>query len=757
MKGWLALAAVGLMLGVPAATGASYTQPGNGPERTGAIDFLGPQTNDTAFEVHLPGVPFGTPSVIDGQAYIVTLAADAWTDYEGATDGLTETALWRLDLSTGETERILDAEDRTIPIPFGGLTAERAMFIDFGTEELFNAEIASGEELWRVRPMPEDPRDHRGYNDLARVGNTLYIAFTAWGVDAPETPVGSTTVGLSPSYGLMAIDAGTGEAHWTRTINIQDDNFPPICCMSLAADEDHVYVYLRRGGDVEDITGGVGAGGEGVSYSVYESQYEIRAYSANGGFLWNRSDTAQQRVGVYTSRAGIQPLSAQGWGCCAYPAVADTAVHIRLDSFEAINPATGESVWTSEAGRSDQVQSQGSGGMGVRGDVAVATSTQTVYRLDATDGDMVWQNTETDQWYAGLPVTLDGDTAYVPLSWLGDDCFLDIGMEARDLETGKLLWRWWHESAVGRDNCGSNLRSADPGFGPGVMVWGDKDGTVTVLGTTNASLGAPPPEAEMYPPEGEEITLEVPEPEPGAFGPATRYKVDWGDGTISDWQDRPVFNHTYQDAETVQAHLMAGNEANQTSRTIVTMNVGQEAPTEPNWISERFAPGNQDMTFGILGILVAATGGAVGVTQRYRKRSRLQDELEAVEQAYEATKDRPLECEAQLTERKTHARGLVLDGELDEQQFGVVEQRIEELLKGVRMGAMEDEFDFLPHGLVKRAREMLADGTVSSLEREAFLQAVEEDEMLSSRQKAVVRDRIEAWHARDAGTGAGGR
>jgi hypothetical protein len=282
----------------------------------------------------------------------------------------------------------------------------------------------------------------------------------------------------------------------------------------------------------------------------------------------------------------------------------------------------------------------------------------------------------------------------------------------------------------------------------GIVAMLGTDDTVTVLGQTEASMGGPELDTEMYPEPGEEVTLDLSETEPGAFGQATRYKVDWGDGTVTGWQESPIFTHTYEEPGEVTARATAGNDANQTASTAIVMSVGG---SEPNWISERFAPENQDMTFGVLGVALALGGGVIGVGRRYRKRSRLQDELDALEQGFEELQDRPSECEPFLDNRKARARSLALDGALHEEQVTIVESRAEELRRTLRTGAVEEEFGFLPHALVVKARQMLEDGRVAALEAEAFLAALEEVEGISPTQRSRVRERIEGWHARDAG------
>lgn len=877
LKRWLALAVVASMLAVPVASGVEWLRAGYDPGRTGATPFEGPKTNDTAFQVELPGTPAAEVTVLDGIAYVLTAQGTGW---DGDSGHLNSTGLWGIDLSTGETGLVLDLPDTASP----RLVSSELVVYEEG-EDLVAVDIETGEQAWTFRVLADDPDPEAGgasspfvtpqgrdYRSLTVVDDRLYTGFL---VDR-----GGDGDGGGAEPGVAAIDLASGEPLWTweqgseqdrttqRGITSDDGQDPdptyPLVAdgLSLAADNERVYVYVKL---EEDRWGWVGDRdvGEDAGYSDERTQYTLWALDAGEAsgeerVLWWRNDTEQRASKAGTSQTG--PVEEeQGWVhnkfCCAAPTVTSTLVRMRLDSFGAWNKANGEPApgWPSPAGRTDQLGQQGATGMGVRGDVVIGTSGQTVYRLDPDTGGLIWKQTDPTPTKANWiwPVVMDKETIYTStIHWTGEvDCgeggprgIAGQGIDARDPATGELLWDWSYIPTVGRDECGSSVPNV-PAFGPGVMVVGFKDGTVHVVGETEASIGPFLVEDERFPPAGENATVDLSGTGPGAFGPPTKYRVFWGDGTVSPWQSSPIFDHAYDESGDVTARLQAGNEANQTASTVVTMRVGATPPVEdaryppvgepiglnptslglhapgaderyrvfwgdgtvspwqaspifnhtydeagnttarvqsvdasnatsstflamhvgmdpppeppePTLLQQAFARENQDMTFGILGILVAVTGGAIGVGRRYRRRSRLEAELEALETGYEETKDRPGECEALLETRKGRARSLVLDGHLTEEQGSMVEARADELRRELRTHALSEEFGFLPYSLVTKAREMLEDGRVTSLEAEAFLAALQEVEGLTDDQRTRVRERIKSWFARDAGGGA---
>ncbi len=791
----LLIVIVGLA-GVLVSTGASavtYNQAGYDAGRTGAVPFDLPRANDTAFEVDLPGTPTGTVAIDGSTAYVVTL--DRGLETRGG--ALDENALWSIDVDTAEvTKRFEIFEER--PAWSTAFTDGKRVYAQ--VERAVTAYSLDGDELWTWQLPNELPMAEHVtcFDDPALREGVLYLACLelreryAQGQETDEVP--------HTALSVAALDVASGDAAWvwtesaddTPSFTVAEDSDGPIeeqtppetrdvlnAEVTVAGSRVLVYAMAHDRERAYTAEGNLEVEGQVMRFYLwglsaedgrFELLQETSGRHARGADSFLGNDTAanptHRAEGMLDGKVAAHgDRGLLGWG---QPLTnTDTPEHLRSFNLE-----TGDEVWQTELPASHVLNRLGSHGIGAREETVLATSHRAIVRLAASTGVATWEAglpSDRPLSFGTDPIVSDTELAVAETRWYQDDedglpqhNRSGYGLIAFDLETGEQRWHHALYTPTGEPEGRyvdapafeeQGISSSTPGYGSGVIIAPRLDGHVEVLGETPVSMGAPEVDPERFPAVDENVTLDLSDTEPGAFGEATRYRVEWGDGTVDGWQDSPTFSHAYEEEGNVTARLFAGNDANQTASTDVVMRVGQ---TEPNFIETAFKQDNQDMTFGVLGLAVALTGGAIGVARRYRERSRLQEELDAIEALYHETKDRPAECEAQLTERKAHARGLLTDGYLTEEQFSVAESRIEELKRELRLGAVEEEFGFLPYTLVTEAREMLEDGRVTSLEARAFLTALEESDVITDEQRALVRERIEQWFARDAGGRAQG-
>lgn len=547
---------------------------------------------------------------------------------------------------------------------------------------------------------------------------------------------------------LLRLDAETGQEQWAWTVPRADPEHdhqlekrsPGSYPLGLAVSGSQVVVLTIEGGcscagnSLVDARWDVGDF-HTVLWALDAEQEEIdwsnRLQSAN----WTRATIAGQPVDAEHERVANR----------GNPAVSDGAVYVKAGQVHKLNLGTGETMWSQPIGEEDVDPDGGrSSAISLGNGHVYTTSAQTLYRIDQDEPEDGWSKSldfSAQEGFGEQPVVTPSALYTVIASPDAPE-----SVRAFDTRDGSELWRHPGGEQVFSFSVGQGLLAYtqtefhDEGANTSLVV----------LGRNDASPTAQPTSSTSYPEAGEQVEVDLSSSQPGVQGPVTRYKAIWGDGATTGWQEDPLLRHTYNQEGEVTARFLAANEANQTSSSTNTFYVGQEAPTEPNMIETAFARENQDMTFGILGIVVAVTGGAIGVARSYRKRTRLQDVLEDIEEAYEETQHNPAECEAQLTERKTHARGLMLDGELREEQLQVVDNRIQELRTQLRMSTLEEGFKDLPHRVVRALEEMLKDGRITRMEHQGAHAAIDEAEGLTDAYKERLREQIDAWHNRDA-------
>ncbi|HLE96363.1 MAG TPA: hypothetical protein VI997_03250, partial [Candidatus Thermoplasmatota archaeon] len=186
--------------------------------------------------------------------------------------------------------------------------------------------------------------------------------------------------------------------------------------------------------------------------------------------------------------------------------------------------------------------------------------------------------------------------------------------------------------------------------------------------------------------------------------------------------------------------------ANESASEVLLVHVGA---TKPTFLENAFKAENQNATFFVLGIAGTAIGGVVGLARLQRRRGALEHELRILEHEYERTRARPLECERALAERKSRARTLLIERKLDESQCHLLERRIDDLTRTLRLHELSDLLDLLPRGMAHALEEVLADGRVTTWERRSFLEVLEHDRVMPPEMKVRVRALIDEWYARD--------
>ncbi|MGQ0536494.1 MAG: outer membrane protein assembly factor BamB family protein [Methanobacteriota archaeon] len=757
--------AIAFALALPHVAAAPWLQGGYDAAKTGSTPDAGPEWDDVAFTVRageripIPGLG-GLPPVISGSGAFVVTAPEEASDGPGH--------LVRIDLATASIEVLAEFERSTAKLLPG--LAEQASFPWLAAADderfylgavrhVFAVPRAGGAPAWDyVLPTFHAQQDPLAVcRHVALAPDALYLGC----VETSEALYNDWTLFV------VALDPVTGAERWLW-VKTTGEAVGDVAVAPSACDPDLHTLTCRGGSSFQEVTGlavlgssvvvtTVTVGGRGGVFDTAAWVLDAGTGEPKGAYA---STVDPQETNLRRCRGGFFDPQRDSF-CAPYgssyranPTGDATRAFVRIDRFvRRIDVGTAESQWESDLGRDSRPDVLTVSGLAFDGRRLFAAAVQSMHSFEDDRPRPGWPVTalaEDEAWRG--PLALAAGRTLVAQSLSSDNT---DRLRAFDANSGAPLWTHdfpkpmdWSETVTGQ-----RVERTSPGItygvGDGVIVVAARDGNVTVLGEAPAGLRADPRPASAYPRVGETVVVDLGDSVPGLFGPATRFRAEWGDGTVGDGQSSPRHEHVYPDAGERVARFSVANDAGQTASATVAFHVGAPVPT---LLSTAFDAEHQNTTFFFLGLVMTGVIGILGVARVQARRSRLARELAAIDDVYRRTKSRPSDCQAALTERKAHARGLLADGNLEEGQFAVLERHIEELSASVRLGTLRDEFGFLPLSLAHALEEILADARITRWEHQTFVEALEREPTLPPEQKQKVRALIADWFARDAGS-----
>jgi outer membrane protein assembly factor BamB len=731
--------AISCLLALPAADAAWLTDQ-HDSLRTGAADGPGPAWDDVSYSIPLTGKPSlsNTPILRDGVAYVVIRGTGANTSTPG------KNGIDRIELATGTDARLAD-----LPGEAADLAADAEGLVATGYFGVI-ALTYEGAVRWTWSP-PSTPPSARP--DHVATGCFEPTRGDAWYVNCIDYGAVVGPAGYRPATSfVVALTSGEGRELWTRSLSQPNAPADPQAfaadpVLPPPADTFAGYMGLYGATLVVEVVeeGARPAPQTGALTRFLYIGIDVQA----GQVLWTKSTSFSNRATPYASPA--VPLEPPA---CSWPTGDANIVYVKMDAeVTALNARQGTVLWHAPIRQADTIHDYGWVAFAFQDGLLVAPAAQSVTAFDVLKPDSDWRYALPAQWQGGwnsYDTIISGNAVLLSASQRGagyeHDALPDARILALDRSSGHLMWSF---NPRIQDGITNRLRMAADG--ELLVVTDSATGNLTVIGTTPQSLGIHAAASPMPPQPGETIHVDLSATTPGRDGPATEYRVDWGDGSVSDWQPSPGFDHAYAQKRQASARLFVRNTAGQTSSSPFLFDVG--AP-RLNFLQDAFSADHENATFFVIGLVFTLAGGAVGFLRLRRRRLVLHRELRAVDRAYEGTKDRVAECELALAERRAHAHTLLQDGKLDETKFGLLEKRIEALQRKLRTDILDERFDYLPRGLARRLEDLLADGTVTAWEREAFDQLLDADKLLSTAQKRKVRRLVAGWTLRDAVAGA---
>jgi hypothetical protein len=234
-----------------------------------------------------------------------------------------------------------------------------------------------------------------------------------------------------------------------------------------------------------------------------------------------------------------------------------------------------------------------------------------------------------------------------------------------------------------------------------------------------------------FPRPGEAVSLQV---EPGGGGSLTRVLVGWGEGPIEELAPGQLAQHTYGAPGPREVVVTAVYADGRTGTATALVHVGGTPPQELTLLQQAFAPDNQNLTFGLVGIALAAGGGLVALERRHRRRGRMGRELARLEELRALGEARPAQALRELGAYRAGLHAALGEGNLDEAQYGALETRAARLAAPLRRRVLAAWEGRASPRFLRLLDAALEDGVLSAAEAGALREAMR-GERLSARQR----------------------
>lgn len=276
---------------------------------------------------------------------------------------------------------------------------------------------------------------------------------------------------------------------------------------------------------------------------------------------------------------------------------------------------------------------------------------------------------------------------------------------------------------------------------PARLLAHDFDGRFVLLGPAASELVPSLDVGEQRPAVGDavELSLEARGDEP------VRWLIAWDDGSgVAEYAPGEPIAHTYAEAGPRTVRATAVYADGRTATAEVALDVGGLRPQELNALQRAFAPERQDVTFGVLGIVIALAGGVITLARRQRHSSRLDHELALLRDIRAQGSDDPWRAMRALARYRARIEGELARGALNDAQYASLTLRASELLTALRARALAPLAHRVGPTLRLRLEAALADGVMSASEAAALRALLADDPVASARDREEIGRLLDA-------------
>lgn len=265
----------------------------------------------------------------------------------------------------------------------------------------------------------------------------------------------------------------------------------------------------------------------------------------------------------------------------------------------------------------------------------------------------------------------------------------------------------------------------------GTLLLYSLDGGLFTLGPADPALAPRVAVSTAYPASGEPVTFTVDAPRAD-----TNYTIAWGDGAIT--ENGSSWTHRFGGDGTRTVRVTAQFADGRTATTETLVRVGATPPADLNTLQRAFAPENQDLTFGLLGLALTLGAGGIAVLARRRRHSRLRDDLRALARIRDDGRTDPEGAVLALGAYRERLFADLEAGRVDDAQFHTLVARADATFGALRTRLLGPLAGRLTADFRHALDVVLHDGRVDADERVALRAALDAERHATEEERARI-------------------
>lgn len=246
--------------------------------------------------------------------------------------------------------------------------------------------------------------------------------------------------------------------------------------------------------------------------------------------------------------------------------------------------------------------------------------------------------------------------------------------------------------------------------------------------------------SDRYPSRGDSIVVT-----PSRTGSEVEDVVVWGDGTSTAFTSGAPMEHVYRRDGDYDITVTTVYADGLTRTAVASVHVGAQDPSELTFMQKAFAPGNQDMAWGIISLIIVGLSLFFAFGRHWWRRHRMRRSVREIDEVEAAAAALPTDPISALESHRADLRHRVASGRMSEDHFNFLDREIRRRLRLHRMHVLGPYLARMSAHYGRLLESTLDDGIVNDAERNSLLAALSRERRLKGPEKNELRRLITDW------------